>query len=754
MTIQNKLRMALGAITVLVVVIGASIVNSEASAVTIIINVSAIILALITAIILGLPQDITELRQVELALKETEERKHAILDAALDGIITIDVEGNVVEFNPAAERMFGYTGDEVRGKNLAEFIIPPHLRERHYLGLKRFQQTGVATILGKRIELSAIRANGDEFPIELTITLIDLENRRFFTGFIRDISERKLAEDRLRTLSQAVDQSPASVVITDPEGVIEYVNPKFTQITGYTSEEVIGKKPSILKSGKTTEEEYAQLWKTITAGNEWRGKFCNRKKNGELVWEQQAISPIKGPDGRITHFLAVKEDITDQMAYEERLLHQANFDGLTDLPNRVLVLDRLSQAILGAQRDGGIVALLYLDLDRFKYINDTLGHDFGDRVLIETARRIRKCVRGIDTVGRLGGDEFLVILHDLHNAMKAGSIAGKILAALDAPIMLEGKELTVTASIGIAVYPDGGESPDALLSNADTAMYEAKQQGRNAYRFFTRQMNKLLVKRLRQEQQLHHAMENQEFEVYYQPFIDLNTGTVVGAEALLRWNNPVEGKVPPDEFIPVAEDIGVIESIGEWVLAMACQEAKALCQRDPAFFISVNLSPRQFAGGKTMDAVIHALENTGLAPECLELEIKESLLMKNVDEATRTLEALSKIGIQLAMDDFGAGCSSLSNLRHFPFNVLKIDRTFMTDVPGDPENTALVRAIICMAKSLDMTVIAEGIETAEQLELVTGLGADIGQGYFLGRPMPAGEFKDFSLSGGARHFSA
>ncbi len=693
--------------------------------------------------VLGIVQDVTELHQTEQALKESEEREYLILEAALDGIITIDDGGKVVELNPAAEKIFGFPSQQLMGQDLAQFIIPPGYRKSHSQGLQRLRDGEASHIIGKRMELTGLRADESEFPLELTVTRIQLAHRDYYTAFIRDISERKATEDDLRKLSRAVEQSSSSVVITDLQGDIEYVNPRFTENTGYAKEEVLGKNSRLLKSGVQSDQTYQELWQTITADKEWRGELCNRKKSGDLFWEYASISPIKDANRSITHFLAVKEDITLRKEYEARLIQQANYDGLTGLPNRVLVMDRLSHAIGGAKREETGISVFFIDLDRFKDINDTLGHNIGDRLLVDIGTRLKNCVRDMDTVGRLGGDEFLLILQGLNDPQKIEKVAKKLLSALGKPIILDNRELITSASIGIAVYPDDGSSSQVLLRNADAAMYQAKSQGRNTYRFFTQEMNRQARKRLELEGQLRHALERNEFTLHYQPLIDLRNGNIVGAEALLRWDNPVLGPVGPNQFIPVAEETGLIVDIGEWVLHTACRQATAWQIFADPFRMAVNVSSRQFVGIDILDTVTQALTTSGLAPECLELEITESLLLRKVAETSKILGELSAKGIDFSIDDFGTGFSSLSYLKRFPFKLLKIDRSFVNDLLVNPEDTALIKAIIAMAESLKLKVIGEGIEAGEQFAFLRAEGVDVGQGYFLGRPMPATQFEEF-----------
>ncbi|WP_275099843.1 putative bifunctional diguanylate cyclase/phosphodiesterase [Sedimenticola hydrogenitrophicus] len=548
-------------------------------------------------------------------------------------------------------------------------------------------------------------------------------------------------EAGLRKLSLAVEQSPVSVMITDPDGCIEYVNDRFVEVSGYSREEALGAKPSLLKSGNTPLERYRQLWDAVLGGSVWRGQLSNRRKNGELYWEEAVIAPVKDGHDQVTHLIAVKEDITLRKSYEEQLLRQANYDSLTDLPNRLLVLDRLSQALAYAGRHELSVAVIFIDLDNFKKVNDTLGHAVGDALLVKIAHRFGQVLRGGDTLARLGGDEFLVVIPDVAGQNEAGNIAEKIIRTLEQSIRLEGREIYITASLGISLYPTDGQDSPILMRNADAAMYHAKDSGRNTYRFFTPAMNENALRRLEMESRLRHALKNGELSLHYQPQVGADGGELLGAEALLRWHNPVLGQVPPDKFIPLAEDLGVIHEIGEWILLTACCQAYAWfgeCQSQ--FRMAVNVSPLQLRDGRIVPVVRRVLEQSGLPPAMLELELTEGLLMENPEEKEALLRELKRLGVTLALDDFGTGYSSLSYLRRFPFDILKIDRSFIRDLTTDPDDAELTLSIISMAHSLRLQVVAEGVETLEQLQFLQAHRCDLIQGFYFSKPLPAAGF--------------
>lgn len=602
---------------------------------------------------------------------------------------------------------------------------------KHILALSEF-----ASHFGKEDDLPGFRLDRDtetqRQPDELD-QLVSSINQMVDTLHHR--------ESDLRIMATSVEQSPVSIILTDAKGNIQYVNPQFTEISGYTLEEIVGKNPSITSSGNTSRHVYKELWKTIKAGDTWTGEFQNRSKSGELYWETSKIKPMMNKEGEITHFLAIKEDITLRKSYEEQLLYQANFDSLTQLPNRLLAFDRISQALASHKRDNEFVAVMFIDLDRFKNINDTLGHEAGDTLLVDTANRLKGCVRMEDTVARFGGDEFLVILPHLQSIKNAEIVAQKFLHAISKPFLIEKREIFTTASIGITIYPEDADDPQVLMRNADSAMYRAKDEGRNSYSFYTQEMNEKAKSRMEMEFHLRQAQKNHEFELHYQPIIDVTKRKLVGAEALLRWNNQELGSVRPDIFIPLAEDIGLILPIGAWVLRSACLTAASWRNLDgDELKVAVNVSAQQFRSGNIVETVSLALKESGLSPACLEIEVTEGLLLNDAPEILKLMQGLHNLGVGLSIDDFGTGYSALSYLKKFPFDVLKIDRSFVRDVITDSDDAALSAAIIQMAHGLNLKVIGEGVETREQLEFLSENSVDMVQGYLFSKPVPAADF--------------
>lgn len=568
----------------------------------------------------------------------------------------------------------------------------------------------------------------------------------------KEVDLHKLTADNLRKLSQAIEQSPISVMITNLNGDIEYVNPEFTSVTGYQAEEVIGRNPRILNSGETPPYQYKNMWNAITSGRSWSGEIYNKKKNGELFWESMTVSPIKDAQGKSTHYLAIKEDITLRKDYEERLLYQASYDTLTDLPNRSLAYDRLQQAIANAIREQKHIAVIYIDCDHFKNINDTLGHAAGDKFLIEMAKRLQNCVRDVDTVARLGGDEFLIMLAEVGgerhktDAEYEQSIRKKteyILKEISQPCTIEEMEFSVTVSAGVALFPKDGEDPHVLLRNSDTAMYRSKRKGRDTYEMFSPEMSDTLLKRVEIESRLRRALKDDRFKLKYQALMNTQTLEIVGAEALIRWEDEELGEVSPDVFVPLAEESGFIVDIGAWVMDVACGDMRQLRLEFPGreLYIAINLSGRQFRGKGIVDMVADALQKHNLPGDSLELEITERLLMKDVPEVISILNKFKEMNIRLSIDDFGTGYSSLSYLKRFPFDVLKIDQVFIEDIGIDKDDTALCEAIIAMAHSLSLSIIAEGVETEDQFEFLRQRGAETVQGYYISKPVNIDGFR-------------
>ena len=559
-----------------------------------------------------------------------------------------------------------------------------------------------------------------------------------------DVSERRQSEENLRLAAKVFESSAEGIVITDSAGNILKVNDAFSRITGYSPSEILGETPRLLKSGRHDKDFYRKMWTSLLETGHWQGEIWNKRKNGEIYPEWMSIGNVKNDKGETTHFVGTFTDITQRKAAEERINYLAHHDALTGLPNRTLLHDRTTQALAACQYQHNKSALLLIDLDRFKNINESLNHDFGDRLLKLVAERLGGCIRALDTLARSGGDEFVVLMAEVHNLNEITAMAKNILAAMNQPFQLEGQEIIITSSIGISVYPDDGDNTPTLLKNADVAMYRAKELGRNNCQFYTQDMNVRTFETLVLENSLRHALALRQFELHYQPQVGIAGGAIVGVEALIRLRHPELGMVSPANFIPIAEETGLIVPIGEWVIQQACLQAKAWHEQGHGgLCVAVNLSARQFRQPGLVAAVEQALAASGLPPGCLELELTESILMQDTEETLATLHQFKVMGVQLSIDDFGTGFSSLGYLKRFNLDKLKIDQSFVRDITSDPNDLAIARAVIALGHSLNLKVIAEGVETAEQLALLRENGCDEMQGYYFSRPLPAGEISRF-----------
>lgn len=546
---------------------------------------------------------------------------------------------------------------------------------------------------------------------------------------------------QMTLLNKMFEYTNEGIIITNINGIIEAVNQTFTDITGYTADESIGMNPRMLQSGKHDKEFYRELWKSLIENGQWQGEIWNKRKNGEIYPEWLSISSIKNEGGRITHYIAMFSDISIRKQHEEIISYQAYHDALTGLPNRVLFFEKLTAALSYAVSTKQMLAVLFIDLDRFKVINDTLGHEIGDRLLQDVASRLKGCIDENDTLARMGGDEFTVLLTKTSNIEEIILIVEKIINSLK-PVFLSanGQELYITPSIGISIYPTDGKDAQTLLKNADTAMYRAKEHGRNNYQLFTPSMNVKAFERLLLENNLRQALNKEQFLLYYQPQIDTNTGRITGIEALLRWNHAEMGIVYPDEFISLAEETGLILPISEWVMKNACMQNKQL--QDMGFepvVMSINLSALQFRQKNLVTLLDNVLKESGLDPSYLELEITETIAMQDVEHSIGMLKELRQLGVRIAIDDFGTGYSSLNYLKLFPIDKLKIDQSFVKDITTNMDSASIVTAIIAIAHNLKLKVIAEGVETEEQFAFLQKHQCEKVQGYYFYRALPPEE---------------
>ena len=561
------------------------------------------------------------------------------------------------------------------------------------------------------------------------------------TGTIQDITEMRQADDRLRMLKEAIGCLPIGVGITisDTVGKIIYSNPVDAAMHGFTTEELIGRQSSIF--APTNQKKLLSPEEMRVLGR-WTRECINVRKNGEQFPVKLSSIAVHGDDGRSIGVVTACEDISSRIDAEKKIEHLAYYDTLTGLPNRVTLLNRLQQALALAQREGRRIGLLFLDLDNFKDVNDTLGHDFGDKLLKEVAERLVTCMRESDTLARLGGDEFVVALTFINSAESAASSARRILSQFSRPFVIDDRHLYSSASIGIAIYPDDGLDVETLLRCADAAMYHAKSEGRALYSFFSTELNQRIIRRVALEHSLHHGLEHQEFYLHYQPQWDLNTGTLIGVETLLRWKSAEFGLVQPSEFIPLAEISGLIFALGEWVLRSACVQARSWTEAGhPQLRVAVNISGKQFKQPDFLDSVSRVFRETGVNPCMLEFEFTESVIMEKADKNIKTLTALKDMGVKLSIDDFGTGYSSLSYLKHFPIDRIKIDRSFIADINCDTDGETIIETIILMAHNLKLKVIAEGVEDRDQLNFLMARNCDEVQGYYLGEDMSVTAFE-------------
>jgi diguanylate cyclase (GGDEF)-like protein/PAS domain S-box-containing protein len=737
-------------------------------------------------------------RSVRAGAAAGEALKQAVVESALDCVVTMDHRGRVLEFNPAAERTFGYRREQAIGTELADLIVPPSLRDAHRRGVAHHLETGEETVLNQRLELTGMRADGDEFPVELTITRITAVEPPMFTGYMRDLTERRRAERDAAAqhrVAQALAESASSedaiagvlsalgesmgwdlgaAWLVDQDAALlrcqalwqqpEIDATEFRRLTeGLTFERGHGPLGRAWASGAVTGTERVTdepqfpraraaarlglrgaVWVPIRSADEILGvlEFYSRRPNPA---DETVLAVLASVGSQFGEFLRRRRA-------EERLAHQALHDELTGLPNRGLLLDRLRHALARAGRDGSTVCVLFLDLDDFKLVNDTLGHAVGDELLVAVAARLRTALRDSDTVGRLdaemvarfGGDEFVILCEGLDHEGDAVCIAERLGRELARPIVLADRELVVTASLGLALSAGERSTPDALVRDADAAMYRAKERGRGLYEIFDEATRSRVLARLGMETELRRALERDELRLFYQPIVTLQNGAIPGVEALVRWQHPDRGLIGPADFIPFAEQSTLIHSIGRWVLDEACRQAARWSRERPglpAIAVSVNLSSRQLADRHLVTAIAATLDETGVDPGLLTLEITESLLVQDMTSAVETLEALKALGVRLSLDDFGTGYSSLSYLTALPLDVLKLDRSFVSQL-GTDADPAIVAAVCEMAVALGMTVVAEGVELPAQLAILRELGCRFAQGYLFARPLPPEELRE------------
>ncbi len=665
------------------------------------------------------------------SLRQSAHQDHllaTIVEQSGEAIITIDTHQRVNNWNAAAEKVFGYRFDEIQGNTL-EFLEMANVSAA---------QEGY---------FSCLTRNGDTIYVLQTCSPLMNDDGECI-GEIRmmhDVTRERQNHEQLQLWSLVYRHSGEAIVISDASNRILSVNESFSRITGYSAEEVVGQNPALLASGRHTPEFYQKMWDTLQSEGHWKGEIWNKRKDGTIYPEWITITTLHDENGKPTNHIAIFSDASSYKEKEARIHFLAHHDALTGLPNRTLLQDRLDQAVSKAKRDGDKIAILFIDLDRFKVINDTLGHHVGDMLLKEVAHRLNAAVRDSDTVCRQGGDEFIIVLPELEEMSNVAHVAQKILESISNEFLLEGEHLKVTPSIGISIFPDDGERIDVLIKNADTAMYHAKGSGRANFQFFTENLNTIITERLELERDLASALNNNELELYFQPQVDLISGKLLGAESLLRWHHPVRGFVPPDLFIPIAEEAGLINRIGMWVLEEMLRKAEAwkFDRQFNGLVFSANVSPRQLDEINFVEDVEKLFQRYNYPPECIELEVTETAVMEDIHRSITTLSELKELGLHLAIDDFGTGYSSLNYLKRLPIDRLKIDRSFISDIPKDNNDETITRAIINLAQTLNLGVIAEGVETEEQANFLRQAQCHEAQGYLYSRPLSAADFVNF-----------
>ena len=680
-----------------------------------------------------------ELCKAQSQLEVLRARYFDLYEMAPVGYITLNTKGSILEANLMAAQLLRQDRSAVQNQRFSQFILPAD-QDLFYLSRKKLLQSKQP----QAFELRLLNRGGREFWVRIELNLMpDTQEGGLFRLVITDICEQKISEQHLRQAAAMFESAREGVMVTDAAEGILLVNRAFCELTGYSAEEVIGKTPRQFQSGRQDVRFYQNMWANIESKGYWQGEIWNRRKNGEVYPQLLSITALKNACQQQTQYVAVFSDISQLKDAAEKLDYLAHHDPLTGLPNRLLLFARLEHSLETASRDRKSLALLMLDLDRFKDINDSYGHLAGDELLQQVAKRLSTRLRGIDTVTRLGGDEFAVLLEDLSHPQDAALVAAEIIEALAMPWRLSmGAEVRIGTSIGISLCPQHGKTSEELLQHADAALYLAKAEGRGNFKYFSDDLTQAARRRLNLEALLRRAMNNQELQVYYQPQVDLDSGCVIGAEALLRWLHESEGMIPPDQFIPIAEETGLIAGIGEWVLQQVCQQGQAwIAAGLPALKLAVNLSSHQFRHGDISATVAKILRQTGFPAELLELELTESALMEREGETVVILQNLQKLGVLLAIDDFGTGYSSLAYLKRFPLDVLKIDKAFITDIPQDEDDKEITAAIIAMAHKLRLKVLAEGVETTAQIDFLRQQGCDFYQGYFMSPAVPAIEFE-------------
>lgn len=729
-------------------------------------------------------------------LREQEQRLSSIFKATLDGIVLTDETGDIISTNPAMEQQFGYEPGELIGRNVRILASSPH-QENHDQYIDNYLTGKGGHIVGGRHELVGIRKDGSFIDVTFSLNAYRIGEMTFFTGVMHDISDRKRLEEKLkeanRTLearvlkrteelervnhglrqemelhrqtrarlfiaNQIFEKASQAILITDAENKILDVNPTYTQMTGFSIEDVRGKNPSLSQSGRHDKSFYQAMWEQLTNKNHWEGEIWDRRANGAIFPKFLTIDRVLDDKGELLNYVAMFQDLSEQKATEQELEKRTHFDPLTGLPNRSLFRNRLAHEFEVADRHQRKVALISVNIDRFKQVNDSFGYNVGDNLLIEVSKRLEKAIRNTDLVARnsqtperdadhisrTSGDEFAFILTDLKEAENSVIATRRIIGQMEQPFLMEEQEVFLTCSLGISIYPENAQTLDGQVLCAERALEQAKAKGGGQFQFYSEEMNSRSLEKLRLETDMRRAIKEREFQLHYQPKLDLASGQVSGMEALVRWEKPSGDRVFPDAFIPLAESTGQIVPLGEWILRQACEDCVRLnVENGWNLKTAVNLSARQFMQPNLIEMVEIIIKETGIPADCLELEITESMVMEDHEQAVQTMKGLRGLGLTLSIDDFGTGYSSLAYLRTFPVDALKIDQSFVRTLEVDSEDASIVGAICAMGRSLHLKVVAEGVETEEQLEFLRKNDCDLIQGYHISRPVPIESFEIF-----------
>ena len=677
--------------------------------------------------------------QTGIALKTSEERLSLALSATEDGLWDWDLRQGKVHYSSGYHSLLGLEDGQL-GSERSQWTqrLHPDDQQRYHQVLEQVMQAASDAPYENSYRLRH-RDGSYRWVLSRGRLQLDEQGRpERFIGTVKDITQRRTDAESLRQAAAVFEATQEGLLVTDAQQNIVHINPAFSRITGYSEAEILGQQPTLLKSGRHDATFYRTLWHTLQTHGAWSGEVWNRRKNGEIYPQWQCIRAIHDEFGVLSHFVAVFSDISVLKHSQDELDHLAHHDPLSNLPNRLLFTERVEHALQRADHEARRGAVLVVDLDHFKHINESLGHNVGDLLLKSVGERLATQLDKNTTLARLGGDEFAVLHEDCSQAEQAAHLAQRLIDSLEPPFVLDGQELFISASVGICLYPEDADSVEQVLRNADSALFKAKGSGREGFAFYDQQQTEYARQRVELVSGLRHALDNGELRLHYQPLHSLTDNQMIGVEALVRWQHPERGLVPPGEFIPIAEDSGLISAIDAWVLQQACRQmVRWRAQGCALHYVAVNVSSRLFSRGELDQRIAQVLADTGLPAQCLELEVTESAVMDAPMQAQTLLERLRDLGVRLAIDDFGTGYSSLARLKRLPVHKLKLDQSFVRGLPHDKDDIAITRAVITLAHSMEMKVLAEGVEQSDQLDYLRQLGCDYAQGYFIGRPVPA-----------------